>query len=151
MTKENVYEIISHDKRFSLLAEILTKTGIGDILAQERSAFTFFAPTDDALKTLHSSALNLLKTMEGRDLAAALLRRHLIPNAYLYADDLRKTTSITTLNGNDLTISSENNAMKLGPAHVLTPGIAASNGVVFAVDQLLPIRRDQPRRLNQDR
>ena len=145
MTKENVYEIISQDKRFSVLAEILDKTGIGSLLAQQRSAFTFFAPTDEALLNLHSSALNLLKTKEGRDLAAALLTRHLIPNAYLYADDLRKRVSITTLHGNDLIISNENNSMKLGSAHVLTPGIAASNGVVFAVDQLLPIRRNQPK------
>ena len=57
---ENVYEAIRGDDRFKILSKIPKTTGIGEAMASEREAFTFFAPTGDAFRWLSKSALILL-------------------------------------------------------------------------------------------
>lgn len=145
MRQEDVFQVIKNDERFSILSEILSGTGIGEALAEETNVFTFFAPTDTALGHFPQSALRLLKTPEGKDLAVAILGRHVIPGAYLYSDDLRHRDSLKPLHGGTVKIRVENNALKFGRAPVRTPGIAARNGVVFPVDRILPTRRKRSR------
>lgn len=140
-SKENVYNVIKNDERFTILQKILDSTGMGEAMSAERETFTFFAPTDDAFGSLSEKALRLLMSAEGQQLAAAILGQHLIPKSYLYANDLRSAGSVKTLNGSKMKIKEEKNALRFGKAHVLTPGIAASNGVVFPVDKVLPLGR----------
>lgn len=140
-SKENVFDAIRHDDRFSNLSEILEETGIGEAMSNERQAFTFFAPTDRAFEKLPRKAYLLLTSPEGAPLAAAILGRHLIPRKYLYSDDLRKNTPFRTLNGGEMTITSDRNGLHLAEAHILLPGIAASNGIIFPVDKILRVKR----------
>lgn len=140
-TDKNVYEVINRDERFTILQKILDSTGIGEAMTKEREAFTFFAPTDDAFNHLPEPTLRLLTSAEGKGLAAKILGQHLIPKSYLYSNDLRQKTSVRNLNGAKLEIKEENNMLHLqGGAHIFTPGIAASNGVIFAVDKILPMK-----------
>ena len=141
MKEQNVYEVIKEDERFSILAKILDRTGIGSVLAEEPNPFTFFAPTDEALERLPGAALRLLASAEGKEFALKLLSEHLIPRSYLYSHDLRESRSLNTLNGHKARINVDKNVLSLGRAHVLTPGIAARNGVVFPIDRVLPTRR----------
>jgi len=140
-TIENVYEAIKHDERFTILVKILKVTGIGEAMASERQSFTFFAPTDDAFRRLSDKALTLLMSVEGAGLIAAILGQHLVPQSYLYSDDLRRRDSVKTLHGNKLNIKEEENSLQIGEAHILKPAINASNAVVFPVDKVLPARR----------
>jgi uncharacterized surface protein with fasciclin (FAS1) repeats len=139
-TTENVYEAIKHDQRFTILSKILKITGIGEAMANERQAFTFFAPTDEAFRRLSDNALTLLMSVEGAGLVAAILGQHLVPKSYLYSNDLRRRDSVKTLHGNKLNIREEENVMQIEEAHILMPAIAASNAVVFPLDKVLPAR-----------
>jgi uncharacterized surface protein with fasciclin (FAS1) repeats len=139
-TNENVYEVINHDERFTILQKILDSTGIGEAMSREREAFTFFAPTDEAFSHLPKPTLRLLTSPEGKGLAARILGQHLIPKSYLYSNDLRQKASVKNLNGTRLKIKEEKNMLHLGKAHVFTPGIAASNGVIFPVDKILSMK-----------
>jgi uncharacterized surface protein with fasciclin (FAS1) repeats len=85
--------------------------------------------------------LQLLASVEGKEFALKLLSEHLIPHSYLYAHDLRQTRTLDTLNGRKAKIDVDKNVLSLGRAHVLTPGIAARNGVIFPVDRVPPARR----------
>ena len=140
-TKENVYEVIKHDQRFKILSKILESTGIGEAMSSERESFTFFAPTDDAFRHLSKNALTLLLSPEGAGLVAAILGQHLVPKSCLYSNDLRRRDSVRTLHGNKLGITKEADMLQLEEAHILMPGIVASNAVVFPVDKILPARR----------
>lgn len=140
-TKDNVYEAIKHDERFTILSRILESTGIGEAMSKERETFTFFAPTDHAFRNLSKKALTLLTSPEGAGFVAAILGQHLIPKSYLYSNDLLKRDSLKTLHGNKLEIKREDNILQLEEAHILMPGIAASNAVIFPIDKVLPVRR----------
>jgi uncharacterized surface protein with fasciclin (FAS1) repeats len=142
-TKESVYEVINGDERFTILQQILESSGIGAAMSKERETFTFFAPTDEAFSHLSKPALRLLTSPEGRGLAARILGQHLIPKSYFYSNDLRAKDSVKNLNGNLLNVKEEKNTLLLEKAHVLTPGIAASNGVVFPVDKILMQNKKQ--------
>lgn len=137
--KETVFETIKKDERFSLLAKMLENTGIGEAMSKERETFTFFAPTDDAFNDLSDEALEFLTSADGTEVVAALLSHHLVPKSYLYSNDLRERDSLESLSGTRLEITKEGNILRLGEAHILTPGISALNGVVFPVDKVLPV------------
>ena len=138
---ENVYDVIKNDERFTVLLKILESTGIGEVMSKEKEIFTFFAPTDDAFGKLSDNALRVLMSPEGRGLVAAIFGQLLIPGKYLYSTDLRRKDSVKTLHGNKLKITEEDNILQLEEAHILMPGTAASNGVVFPVDKVLPVKR----------
>jgi uncharacterized surface protein with fasciclin (FAS1) repeats len=140
-TKDDVYELIKHDERFTILSKILERTGIGEAMSSERETFTFFAPTDEAFRRLSKNALRLLASPEGAGLVAAILGQHLVPKSCLFSNDLRRRDSVKTLHGNELGIKKEANMLQLEEAHILMPGIVASNAVVFPVDKVLPARR----------
>jgi uncharacterized surface protein with fasciclin (FAS1) repeats len=140
-TQENVYQVINRDERFTVLQKILDSTGTGEAMTKEREAFTFFAPTDEAFSHLPRQTLRLLTSPEGKGLAAGILGQHLIPKSYLNSKDLRQKASIKNLNGTKLKITEVNNVLHLqGGARVFTPEIAASNGVIFPVDKILPVK-----------
>ena len=138
---ENVYDVIKNDERFTVLLKILDSTGIGEAMSQERETFTFFAPTNDAFNNLSEKALRLLTSPEGNVLVASILSQHLIPKSYLYSKDLRHKDSVKTLSGNKLKITEQDNVLQLEDAHILMPGIAASNAVVFPVDKIFRARQ----------
>ncbi|NJM52243.1 MAG: hypothetical protein HC846_01920 [Blastocatellia bacterium] len=71
--KENVYEAIKSDGRFTILTKILENTGIGEAMSAEQKAFTFFAPTDEAFCRLSDKALDVLSSPEGSGVIAAIL------------------------------------------------------------------------------
>ena len=138
---ENVYEAIKRDERFKVLSKILKTTGIGEAMASEREAFTFFAPTDDAFRRLKRSALILLTSPEGAGIVAAILGQHLIPKSYLFSNELRSRDTVKTLHGNRLSIKESESILRIEEARILMPAITASNAVVFPVDKMLPARR----------
>ena len=72
-TKEDVYEVIKQDQRFSILTKILENTGIGEAMSSEREAFTFFAPTDDAFRRLSKKRAHAFDEPRGHGAG----RRHL--------------------------------------------------------------------------
>ena len=134
MKDQDVYQVIMNDERFTILADILKISGIGEVLANESGVFTFFAPTDTALRTLPSAVLDLLRSSHGNRLAATTLGRYIVPGLYLYSDDLRQLTTVEPLSGRTVKINTHNNALRFGRSPIRTPGIAARNGVVFPID-----------------
>ena len=137
MKDQDVYHVILNDERFSVLADILTVTGIGGVLESDKSVFTFFAPTDIALSQLSASVLDRLKSPQGNRLAAGILGRYIVPGLYLYSDDLRHLPSVRPLGGRRVKINIKNNAIRFGQSPIRTPGIAARNGVIFPIDAMV--------------
>jgi len=135
--RKNVYQIIEADEKFSILFEILNKTGIGKAIRHEENPFTFFAPTDGAFYQIIQKAPDTPLPDIGKIPVASILSRHIIPGVLLYTDDLRSRQSITNLEGKTLMIKQDDHRVFIGAAQILTPATSALNGVVFAVDKVL--------------
>lgn len=139
-SKENIYEALKNDGRFTILTKMLDETGLGEAMSEEQIAFTFFAPTDEAFCRLSEKALDVLSGSDGLGVFAAIIGQNLIPESYLKSKDLRNTDSVKTLYGHNLKIKKRSDTLQLEEAKILMPGIETSNAIVFPIDNVLPAR-----------
>ena len=135
--RKSVFDIIERDEKFSILLQILNKTGFGRAMRHEEKPFTFFAPTDGAFYQFFKQDADRSVNTGSKILITAILGQHLVPGVSLYSDDLRRKSSVTTMEGTALKIRRDNHRIFLNDAQILSPGMAAANGVVFAIDKVL--------------
>jgi uncharacterized surface protein with fasciclin (FAS1) repeats len=129
-----IVEIAVADGRFWKLVEAVQAAGLVDALSGE-GPFTVFAPTDDAFAALPEGTvealLNDLPTLE------KILLYHVVSGKAMAADVVG-LTSVTTLEGADISITVEDGKVFLnGNVQVIITDIEASNGVIHVIDAVL--------------
>ena len=123
---------------FTILVAAVQAADLVDTLSGD-GPFTVFAPTDDAfadlLEALEITAEELLADTE---LLTAVLTYHVI------AGEVPASTVVTldgqtaaTVNGADVTISVEGDAVQVNEANVIAVDVAASNGLIHVIDSVL--------------
>jgi uncharacterized surface protein with fasciclin (FAS1) repeats len=132
-TKKDIVDTAVEAGNFKILAAALQKAGLVDTLKGE-GPFTVFAPTDEAfnklLKDLGITAEELLARKDLKD----ILLYHVLPGKVM-STDLKEGMQAETLAKKNVTISL--NPVKVNDATVVTPDVAASNGVIHVIDQVL--------------
>lgn len=97
--------------------------------------FTVFAPTDEAFKKLGQKKLEELMKPEKRDELSEILLYHVIPGKYLSKS--LKSKEASTINGKPITITIEDNTVKINKAKILKTDIVGPNGVIHEIDTVL--------------
>ncbi len=111
----------------------MEKAGLVDTLKGE-GPFTVFAPTDAAFnKLLTEMNITAEQLLARKDLKDILLY-HVVQGKVM-SSDLKEGMKAKTLAEKDVTISL--NPVKVNDATVVTPDIAASNGVIHVIDRVL--------------
>lgn len=121
--------------QFNTLAAALKSANLVDTLKGE-GPFTVFAPTDAAFAKLPEGTLENLLKPENRDQLIAILTYHVVPGE-VYAADVLRMTSATTVNGSDITIEADKGAVRIDGANVVQADISASNGVIHVIDAVI--------------
>ena len=121
--------------QFNTLAAALTAAGLVDTLKGD-GPFTVFAPTDAAFAKLPEGTVEGLLKPENRDQLVSILTYHVVPGA-VYAADVVKLTSATTVNGSDVSIKVADNGVSIDNASVVMTDIKASNGVIHVIDSVI--------------
>ena len=118
---------------FQTLVRAIQAAGLVDTLKSPGS-FTVFAPTDEAFGKLPAGTIDSLLG----DIPALkqILTYHVVSDRAI-ASDLIKLNSVTTLEGSKLKIDASEGNLKVGNAKVITPDLAADNGVIHAIDTVL--------------
>lgn len=120
---------------FTTLAAALDAAGLVGTLRGD-GPFTVFAPTDEAFAKLPAGTVeNLLKPDNRGDLTA-ILTYHVVPGQVMAADVV-KLSEATTVNGADVKITADGGTVKINDATVTTADVAASNGVIHVIDQVI--------------
>ena len=130
--------------QFSTLEAAVIEAGLDDDLDSD-GPFTVFAPTDDAFENLLDALNATPAQLLARDDLGAILQLHVIAAAELEAADLSVGQTLTTLNGQTLTVVSANGGLGLDTedegsapnALITSTDIAASNGVIHTIDAVL--------------
>ncbi|KAG0307258.1 hypothetical protein BGZ98_000707 [Dissophora globulifera] len=109
-----------------------------DTLLREHRPFTLFAPSADALKKLTDIQMHYLRHDQGRQDLEITFHHH-IHSGTLYRENIQPgTSSLSTLEGQDLMISLDDKLL-VDNAEVEKTDILASNGVIHMVSRpLLP-------------
>jgi uncharacterized surface protein with fasciclin (FAS1) repeats len=120
---------------FNTLAAALTSAGLIETLKGE-GPFTVFAPTDDAFAKLPEGTVEDLLKPENKDKLISILTYHVVPGKVLAADVV-KLDSAKTVNGKEVQIQLEDGKVYVDAAQVVTTDIAATNGVIHVIDQVI--------------
>ena len=98
--------------------------------------YTVFAPTDDAFAALPAGTVDTLLKPENKDQLTSILTYHVVGSTAL-STDLMDGMAVTTLNGEDVTVTINTDGVFINDAQVTMADIAADNGVVHVIDAVL--------------
>ena len=119
---------------FTTLVAAVTAAGLVDTL-KGPGPFTVFAPTDAAFAALPAGTVEDLLKPENKEKLIAVLTYHVVPGAVM-SGDLTEGMMAKTVQGTDVTITLDGGA-KVNGAPISTADIAASNGVIHVIDQVI--------------
>jgi uncharacterized surface protein with fasciclin (FAS1) repeats len=131
--KKDIVETAVAAGKFDTLTTLLKQAGLVKALKGE-ARHTVFAPTDKAFSKVPKATLDALAKDKAK-LRAVLLYH--VANGKLPAAKVVKRHSIRTLNGQRVHVRVRDGKVFVGGARVVTPDIAASNGVIHVINRVL--------------
>jgi len=146
-TTPNIVEVASGNEAFSTLVTAVSTAGLVETLSGE-GPFTVFAPTNDAFGKLPEGTVESLLKPETKDALTGILTYHVVAGKFEAAavidaiNSNNGTYTVTTVQGGSIDLSlNDGNVIltdaKGGTATVVIPDVAASNGVIHAIDTVV--------------
>ncbi len=137
----NIVEAAQANEDFSILVEAVVAADLVEALSAD-GEFTVFAPTNEAFEAfLADSGSTKEELLENPDLAD-ILKNHVLTTKVDSAAALEAATaedSVETLQGGTLALSLDGDNIKVGDATVVIADVETSNGVIHAIDQVIPL------------
>lgn len=134
VTTGNIVDVASASDSFQTLVAALTEAELTEVL-QGEGPFTVFAPTDAAFASLPAGSVEKLLKPENRAMLVQILKYHVVAGAYPSAD--LSSGEVPTVEGRAVTITVGDGKVMVNNANVIQPDIAATNGVIHAIDQVI--------------
>ena len=139
--QNSVVDIIVNSPEHDTLEDAVIAAELADDLSGP-GPFTVFAPTDAAFAALPDGTIETLLADPTGTLAQILLY-HVVGGQAL-STDLSDGQTITTLLGEDITVTIGMNGVMINNATVVVADITATNGVVHVIDAVLLPPAPQP-------
>jgi len=125
----SILETAIADGNFNILVAAVEAAELTEVLSGE-GPFTVFAPTDSAFAAFGEVDLNDVEAL------TKILAYHVASGSYM-AEELADMTTITTLEGSDLTVEVTDEGVRVNGALVVLADIVCSNGVIHVIDAVL--------------
>lgn len=146
-TPPNIVGVAAGNENFSTLVAAVKAAGLVETLSGE-GPFTVFAPTNDAFGKLPEGTVAGLLKPEAKGTLTAVLTYHVVAGKFEAAavvDAIKKNNGkfeVKTVQGGTITLSLEGGNVMLtdaagGKSTVIIPDVAASNGVIHAIDSVV--------------
>lgn len=143
----NIVGVAAANDNFSTLVAAVTAAGLVETLSGE-GPFTVFAPTNDAFAKLPAGTVETLLLPESKDALTGILTYHVVAGKFEAAAVIdainanNGTFTVTTVQGGtiDLSLMDGNVILtdaKGGKSTVVIADVAASNGVIHALDTVV--------------
>jgi len=120
---------------FKTLLAAAKAAGLAEALSGD-GPFTVFAPTDEAFSKLPKGTINSLLKPENKSKLANILKYHVVKGK-VSATAAVRAKSAKTLAGQELLISIEGGQLTINDSKVTANDIAADNGIIHVIDQVL--------------
>lgn len=138
-TYDNIVDVLAKDARFETAYKAVIAAGLADTLASADNTFTVFVPRDGAFTNLNEDNPGALDFLLGdpKGVLTDVLLYHVVAGK-LTGADVAAETSLTTLNGADLTVDvNKDGSIFINDARVVTADIPAKNGVIHVINAVL--------------
>ena len=131
---KDIVETASEAGSFATLLTAATAAGLVETL-QGEGPYTVFAPTDEAFAALPAGTLDGL--LADKEALKKVLLYHVVSGA-VTSDQVVGLTSADSVEGSPIAIAVKDGVVYLNDgAKVVTADVAASNGVIHVIDQVL--------------
>ncbi|MDP0491352.1 MAG: fasciclin domain-containing protein [Verrucomicrobiota bacterium JB023] len=134
MMEKNLVEIAASNEDFSTLVAAVKAAGLAEALSGE-GPFTIFAPTNAAFEKLPEGTVDELLKPENKEKLTSILKYHVV-SAKVLAKDVA-AGEVETLEGSELTISTDEGSVMVDEAKVVKTDIEGSNGVIHVIDSVI--------------
>ncbi len=132
---QTVVDVVVNSSDHEILETAVIAAGLAPTLSDTTAQYTVFAPTDAAFSALPAGVIDSLLVDPTGDLTDILLYHVL--GAEVLSSQLSDGQVATTLFGEDITVSVNQNMVMINNALVTVADIQASNGVVHVIDAVL--------------
>ena len=130
---DDLIEVAEDYEQLDILLLALDLAGLTSTIA-DGGPYTIFAPTNAAFASLPETRLDTL--MADSALLADTLKYHVVSGT-LKASDLATLTTLTTLHGGTITVSTgSDGSVAIEGISIVTSDVEASNGVIHFIHQL---------------
>lgn len=138
---QSIAEIAASDGRFDTLVAAVGAAGLAETLSGPGD-FTVFAPTDDAFAELPPGVVETLLQPENLQTLTNILLYHVDEGAIPSSAVPAGTTQLVPLYNFPLCVTNSGDSITLGDgsgaaATVVVADVAATNGVIHAIDKVL--------------
>ena len=131
----DIVHTAASNEQFSTLVAAVQAADLAGVLSGE-GPFTVFAPTNDAFAKLPDGTVESLLLPENKERLTAILTYHVVPGA-IHAKDVTGTSEVKTVEGSDVEVKRDGDAVTIENANVITADIEASNGVIHVIDTVI--------------
>ena len=128
---QDVVDVAAKAGNFNTLVTAVKAAGLVDTL-KGPGPFTVFAPTNAAFAKVPKATLDAL--LADKAALTKVLTYHVVPAKVMAADV--KAGKVKTVQGQELTVTTQGGVM-VDNAKVVATDVAASNGVIHAIDTVL--------------
>lgn len=132
---KDIVETAASNGSFNTLVAAIQAAGLSDTLKGD-GPFTVFAPTDAAFANLPAGTVENLLLPENKDQLIAILTYHVVAGEVTSAQVVT-LNSATTVNGQDVKITTKDNTVMVDGATVTAVDVMASNGVIHVIDEVM--------------
>ena len=137
--RPSLWDLAQRDNRLNIF--VLALQGIGyEESNRPPNMDTVFAPSDAAFAQLPADTAERLSDPQNVEELARLLSYHVISNRILTSNDLstmRLPARIQTLEGDFITVTRQNNRIKINNATIIAADIRGSDGILHIIDTVL--------------
>ena len=132
-TVGTIVDVASGAGNFGTLVAAVTAAELVETLSGE-GPFTVFAPTDEAFAALPAGVVDALLMPENKAVLVQILTYHVVSGKVMAADV--KDGDVATVEGQTIKLSTADGVTVNG-AKVVAADVAASNGVIHAIDAVI--------------
>ncbi len=134
MAQDPAATAASNNPLLSTLVTAVTEAGLVDTLNGE-GPFTIFAPVNDAFAAIPADQLTAI--LADKDLLTSILTYHVIAGEKMSSADLIAAGTVATVNGEELTVTSDGGALMVNGAASLCMDVPTANATVHLIDMVL--------------
>ena len=120
---------------FETLVTAVKAAGLVDTLKGE-GPFTVFAPSDEAFAKLPEGTVEDLLKPENKEKLQAILTYHVVPGKVM-ASDVVELSSAKTVQGQEVSVKSDDAGVQIDGAKVVKADIETANGVIHVIDSVI--------------
>ena len=129
----NVLQTAAAEKDLKMFSGAIDTAGLRDTLTGP-GPYTIFAPTDNAFMKIPAPQMDAMTKDNAK--MAALVKNHVVQGRYTIKD-LANMGYVTTMDGQQLKVSSSGTAFAVDGAHIIRNDIPAGNGIIHVIDTIM--------------